>query len=248
MSGGESRGFFAWLFGGSGRAEGTRVYSQEEIGLRELGGERRELDEEQQGFTVERAAEVIRDLPPDVSRESAVRIVRGTLEAAGVNVEDLGRSTDRRRARFNSEIELSEKRIREVKEATNEVVRSLEEQIERAREARDGSISEEEARISGARASIRDLLQVRSFFGFSEADESVEGVSPSDDTQVLEPLDESIERPFSDSEGEQAYGQNKRDEEHSESWGTSGDADETRVMRRRGPLAEEDGGGGEDKR
>ena len=69
--------FFSRVFAGSTEGEETSIYASEEIGMPET-------DESEglaaHGFTVERAAEVIRNLPPEVPRPAAVRIVRGTLE------------------------------------------------------------------------------------------------------------------------------------------------------------------------
>src|SRR5215207_10218102 len=156
--------FFSRVFAGSTEGEGTSIYSSDEIGMPET-------DESEglaaHGFTVERAAEVIRNLPPEVPRPAAVRIVRGTLEAAGINVNDLASSTGAREAKLNSEIELSESRIHEFKEKTDEVIRTYEAEIRKAREARDFGISEEERKISASRSGLEDVEKVRDFFGLS---------------------------------------------------------------------------------
>src|SRR3712207_2707079 len=93
------QGFLSRMFSGpeAEEEEGTAVYSVEEVGLTE------EEAVEPRGFTVGRAAEVIRNLPPEVPRLSAVRIVRGTLEAAGIDVSDLATSTRARESKLNSE-------------------------------------------------------------------------------------------------------------------------------------------------
>jgi hypothetical protein len=193
-------GFFSRVF--SGNLDGgdeTTIYSDEEIGVGETGGERVGT----RGFTVERAAEVIRNLPPEVPRPAAVRIVRGTLEAAGINVNDLASSTGAREAKLNSEIELSESRIQEFKEKTDEVIRTYEAEIRKAREARDFGISEEERKISASRSGLEDVERVRDFFGLSgegqPAAEDPAGYSttsdlapgdPEEETRVMEPADE----------------------------------------------------------
>src|SRR3712207_2201183 len=151
------QGFLSRMFSGpeAEEEEGTAVYSVEEVGVTE------EETVESRGFTVERAAEVIRNLPPEVPRLSAVRIVRGTLEAAGIDVADLASSTKARESKLASEIELRRGRIQELKEKTEEVIRSYELEIRKAREARDFGISEEERRIEGAqigRASCRERV------------------------------------------------------------------------------------------
>ena len=122
------------------------------------------------------------NLPPEVPRPAAVRIVRGTLEAAGINLDDLASSTRARESKLNSEIELSEGRIQELKEKTEEVIRSYEAEIRKAREARDFGISEEERKISTSRSGLEDVERVRDFFGLSgEASEDQAGYSTTTD-------------------------------------------------------------------
>lgn len=211
----ERKGFFARLFGGGGDDEGeTRVYSNEEIGSGERREESpREIEQHPYGFTVERAAEIIDDLPPDVSPESAVRIVRGTLTAAGIRVEDLERSTRARQTKLRSEIGLARGRQEELEERADEVIRSLKEEIRKAEQARDNGVTEEESRVERANAGLEDIKRVRRFFDFHVEDDEnetgeVTAIRPvSDDTQVFAPFD--------------------ADEQE--------DADQTRVLRRPGP-------------
>ena len=203
----------------SGNLEGedeTAIYSAEEVGVGESGGETLGT----RGFTVERAAEVIKNLPPEVPRPAAVRIVRGTLEAAGINVDDLASSTGARESKLNSEIQLSQGRIQELKDKTEDVIRSYEEEIRKAREARDFGISEEERKVSASRSGLEDVARVRDFFGLprSEDDEAtasdLAGYSTTSDlppgeggeeTQVMEPASEDdtqiLRRPGPLSEG-----------------------------------------------
>ncbi len=205
------RGFFSKLFGGREDEDETRVYSAEEMGMRRFSSSRRRETEEerhqQQGFTVERAAEIIDDLPPEVPRESAVRIVRGTLLAAGIRVEDLERNTRKREAKLNSEMNLARERQEELRRRTEEAVRSLEEEIRRAREALDTGTAEEEENISRALASLEEVRRVRNFFGFSAYVE--------EDTDAMS----------AEAQGVGSY-----------------DQDKTEIIRRPGPLADEEGG------
>ena len=201
------KGFFSRIRGGEGGEDETRIYSAEELGASRRSPERQEPEEEQHGFTAERAAEIIDDLPPEVPRESALRIVRGTLEAAGVRVDDLERSTRVREAKLSSEIELARSRQRELRERTDEVVRSLEEEIRKAREARDTGVSTEEQRVSRASTGLDGLRRVRAFFGFPEIEEEGEETgeieideagdpeadTSGDETHILEPLDTSAD-------------------------------------------------------
>ena len=190
------RGFFSRILGGDTNEDETRVFSAEEVGTRRSEGGEEPDEEEQrpQGFTVERASEVIDDLPPDVPQESALRIVRGTLTAAGIKVEDLERSSRVRESKLNSEMDLARARQEEIRRGTEEVVRSLEEEIRKAREDRDTGIAQEEDRISRASAGIEGIKRVRAFFGFPEPEEErIAGPAedpPMDETRVFESFDE----------------------------------------------------------
>ncbi len=201
--------FFSRVFAGSTEGEGTSIYSSEEIGAGMPG-----TDESEglaaHGFTVERAAEVIRNLPPEVPRPAAVRIVRGTLEAAGIDIAELEASTRARESKLNSEIELSENRIQQFKDETEEVIRNLEDQIRKAREARDFGVSEEEGKISSAESGLDNIDMVRDFFGLpqEEADEPPADPAAGEETQVMDGVED--------------------DEEE----------DDTQILRRPGPLSD----------
>ncbi|HZC18825.1 MAG TPA: hypothetical protein VE225_03875 [Rubrobacteraceae bacterium] len=185
-----SWGFFSRIFGRN--ADEARSYSVEETEA----GDPEKREEEQQssyGFSVERAARIIDHLPPDVSRESAVRIVRGTLEAAGIKIEDLERSTRAREAKLGSEIELARNRQNDLRERTEDVVRSLQEEMRTVREACDIGIAEEEEKVSRANAGLREMKRVRAFFGFPETERektAAPATDPTgDETQDLDALD-----------------------------------------------------------
>lgn len=200
--------FFSRVFAGSTEGEGTAIYSSEEVGTGMPG-----TDESEglaaHGFTVERAAEVIRNLPPEVPRPAAVRIVRGTLEAAGIDIAELESSTRTTESKLNSEIDLSENRIQQFKVETEEVIRSLEDEIRKAREARDFGVSEEERKISSAEAGLDNIDVVRDFFGLAQedADEPPADPAAGEETQVMEGVEDEEE-------------------------------DDTQVLRRPGPLSE----------
>jgi hypothetical protein len=206
-------GFFSKIFGGSANEDETRVFSPQELRRKEpIQGEpareepareepgREEPEEEQRGgFTVERAVEIIDDLPLDVPRESALRIVHGTLTAAGVRVENLERSTRTREAKLGSEIERARSRQRELQERTDETVRSLEEEIRRAHEVRESGLAEEDERISRASVGLKNIKRVRAFFGFPKveedrlaepADKLPASEPPAEETRVFEPFDD----------------------------------------------------------
>ena len=189
--------FFSRVFAGSTEGEETAIFSSEEVGATAP-----------HGFTVESAAEVIKNVPPDVPRPAAVRIVRGTLEAAGIDIAELESSTRARESKLNSEIDHSETRIQQLKDETVQVIRNLEDEIRKAREARDFGISEEERKIASAETSRDNIDMVRKFFGMPQED----SLSPADpaageETQAMESVKEEEE-------------------------------DETRVLRRRDPLSD----------
>ena len=198
-------GFLSRMFSGNADEEGTAVYSAEDVGAGETGRETMEP----RSFTVERAADIIRNLPPEVPQPAAVRIVRGTLEAAGIDIAELTTSTRARESKLNSEIELSQSRIQELKDKTEEVIRTYEGEIRKAREARDFGISDEERRISEARSGLEDVEKVRDFFGVSEDDYSTTGDLSGD---LAEEETQVMERP---------------------------DEDDTEILRRPGPLSED---------
>jgi hypothetical protein len=197
--------FFTRVFAGSTEGEGTSIYSAEDIGtgMDEPGGQ------SAHGFTVERAAEVIKNLPPEVPRLSAVRIVRGTLEAAGIDIAELESSTRARESRLNSEIDLSEGRIQQLKDETEEVIRNLEDEIRKAREARNFGVSEEEHKIQAAETGLDNIDLVREFFGLPQEEEPPADTADTagEETQVMEGVEEETE-------------------------------DETQVLRRPGPLSD----------
>jgi hypothetical protein len=197
--------FFSRVFAGSTEGEGTSIYSTEEISMP---GTEESEGLAAQVFTVERAAEVIRNLPPEVPRPAAVRIVRGTLEAAGIDIAELEASTRARESRLNSEIDLSENRIQQYKDETEEVIRDLEDQIRKAREARDFGVTEEERKISSAESGLDNIDMVRDFFGLpqEEADEPPADPAAGEETQVME--------------------------------GVEDEEDDTQILRRPGPLSD----------
>jgi hypothetical protein len=121
-----------------------------------------------------------------------VRIVRGTLEAAGIDIAELETSTRARESKLNSEIDLSENRIQRFKDETEEVIRNLEGEILKAREARDFGVSEEERKISSAEAGLDNIDTVRDFFGLSQ-EEADEPPAAGEETQVMEGVEDEEE-------------------------------------------------------
>jgi hypothetical protein len=203
------QGFLSRMISGNDaeEEEETAVYSTEEVGASQ------EEKVEPQGLTVERAAEIIKNLPPEVPRPAAVRIVRKTLEATGTDIADLMTSTRARESKLNSEIELRQRRVQELKDNTEEVIQSHEFEIRKAREARDFGISEEEGRIAGARSGLEDVERVRDFFGLRDNAETTSDLAAGERTQTMERVDEDdteiLRRPGPLSEDYRSTGENR---------------------------------------
>ncbi len=166
----------------------TSTYSVEEIGTR--GSKRRgepKGEHPPRGFSVERATEMIDDLPSDVAQENAARIVRGALVAAGIELSNFDRSTRAQVSKLSAEIELARNRQKEVQEKTEETVRSLKEEIRKAQESCDSIVAYEEKKISSASATLKEVRRVRAFFDLlkTEGEESSDSVEQG--MQVLEP-------------------------------------------------------------
>ncbi len=226
------KGFLSWVLGEEADQEGTVVYSKDDVGISDL-----DESQEPHGFTVERADEIIQDLPSDVPRASAVTIVRRTLSAAGIDVEDLRRSSSRREAKLSSEIELSQGRMQELREKTDEHIASLEREIRKAREDRDSGVNKEEKRISRARTGLEKVERVREFFSLpkDDAEQEQQSSEPSDTPQRPDRRSEQQrpERRSRPSAGEETQVMNAvgRDEEEP--------GEETQAVRHQGPLSEE---------
>ena len=217
--------FFTRMFKEQGAGEGTSVYSRAEIGADDP--EAREASPHSRAFTVERAAEVIKNLPPEVPRPAAVRIVRQTLEAAGIDIDELDSSTRARESRLESEIDLSENRIRKLKEDTEGVIRNLEEQIRKAREARNFGVAEQERKIDEAEAGLEDIDMVRGFFGLPQNSQEEEPQQPSEETTA-----------GGDAEGDETQIIRAAGDDAGPTDGPG--EDDTQVLRQPGPLSDSD--------
>jgi hypothetical protein len=181
--------FFSRILGRDVDEDEGRIDSAEAFGTRrskkrnasELGGQ-------QWDSAVELVVETIDDLPSNFPRDSAIRIVRRTLAAAGIEIADFNRCTWARIPQIGSEIELARSREKEFKEKTEEEIRSLEAEIRQAREAYETIRAKEEGEISRASKELENIKRVRTFFGFSDM-EADENASASDEaTEVRGPL------------------------------------------------------------
>ena len=148
--------------------EESSTYSAEEVGTRRFkrGGSEEE-GQPPRGFTIERVAEMLDELPSDVSRESSSHIVRAALAAAGtlsVELSNFDRSTSERASKLSSEIEIARSRQKEFRERTEQTVHALEEEIRKAREACEAALIEENKKIARASAALKEVERVRTFF------------------------------------------------------------------------------------
>jgi hypothetical protein len=145
--------------------EESSTYSAEEVGTRRF--KRGGSEEERQpprGFTIERVAEMLDELPSDVSRERASHIVRAALTAAGIELSNFDRSTSERASQLSSAIELARTRQKEFRERTEETVHALEEEIRKAREDCEAGLIEEKKKVARASAALTEVERVRTFF------------------------------------------------------------------------------------
>ena len=164
------------IFGEDAEEDRSSIVSAEAFGIRRSTTRNApKVGRQPWDFAVELVVETIDDLPSNVPRDSAVRIVRRTLAAAGIEVRDFNRCTWARMPQINSEIQLARRRDKEFKEKTEQDIRSLEEEIRKARENYQTIRAKEEEEISRASKELENLKRVRAFFGFSdmEGDEDV---------------------------------------------------------------------------
>jgi hypothetical protein len=164
--------FLSKLLGRGADEDDSRTHSAEEIGTRRS-RRKGEPEEGQQprGFSIQSIAETIADLPSTVPREHAVLIVRRTLVAVGIKLSELDVSTRAQESKLSSEIELARNRQKEVREKTAETVRSLEEELQRAREDCDNIVAYEEKKISRASATLKEVRRMRAFFDLPKPEE-----------------------------------------------------------------------------
>ena len=153
---------------GSAKAFGTRRSKNRSVP---------EVGERQWDFAVKLVVETIEDLPSNVPRDSAVRIVKRTLAAAGIEIGDFNKRTWARMPQISHEIELARSREQEFKEKTERDIRSLEGEIRKAQEAYETIRAKEEEESSRASKELENIKRVRAFFGFSDM-EGDKDVSP----------------------------------------------------------------------
>lgn len=180
--------FLSRILGRDADEEEARIDSVEGFGMARP-GKRSEPDVGGQSwdFAIKLAIESIDDLPSNFPQDRAVRIVRRTLAAAGIEIADFNSCTWTRMSQISSEMELARSREREFQEKTEESIRYLEAEIRKAREAYQTVLAKEEKEISRASKELENLRRIRAFFGFSET-EAEKNISPSEETRVPGPL------------------------------------------------------------
>jgi hypothetical protein len=185
--------FFSRILGRDVDEDEGRIDSAEAFGMRRSKKRNAsELGEQPWDSAVEIVVETIDDLPSNFPRDSAVRIVKRTLAAAGIEIGDFNRRTWARMPQINSEIELARRRDKEFKEKTEEDIRALEGEIRKAREAYETIRAKEEGEISRASKELEDIKRVRAFFGFSDIDSDMEAdentSASNEEKEVRDPL------------------------------------------------------------
>ena len=185
-----ANGFLGRLLGRDGaRDDSGTYYSGEEIGTREAGRGAPEVGQQPRSSTIEHLAGVIADLPSGVPWQSAVLVVRKTLDAAGVKLSEVDASARTLESKLSTEIELAQDRQKEFREKTQEAVRSLAEEIRKAREACEDVVAYEERKISRDRALLEKARRVRAFFELPDTEGEDTGPAEQGTQQLLEPSD-----------------------------------------------------------
>ena len=157
--------FFSRILGTDVDADEDRTDLAETFGMkRSRKRNASELGEQPWDSAVDLVVEILNDLPSNFPQDSAIRIVRRTLSAAGIEIGEFNRRTWARIPQISSEIELARRRDKEFKEKTEEDIRSLEGEIRKAREAYETIRVKKEGEIARAsRASetprLRSLTQ-----------------------------------------------------------------------------------------
>ena len=182
--------FFARMLGRDADKDEGRIDSVKAFGMRRSKTRNEsELGEQPWDSAVELVVETIDDLPSNFPQDSAIRIVKRTLSAAGIEIGEFNRCTWARMPQINSEIELARKREKEFKEKTEEDIRSLEGEIRKAREAYEAVRAKEEGEISRASKELENIKRVRSFFGFSDMERDENESASGEATEERGPLD-----------------------------------------------------------
>jgi hypothetical protein len=157
--------------GGDGSTDSVEAIGMRRSKKRDESG----LGDQRWDSAVKLVVETIDDLPSNFPRDSAVRIVKRTLAAAGIEIADFNKRTWARIPQIGAEIELARSREQEFKKKTQEDIRALEEEIKKARKAYETIRMEEEAEISRASKELENIKRVRAFLGFSDMDSETEG-------------------------------------------------------------------------
>ena len=134
-----------------------------------------ELGEHPWNSAVKLVVETIDDLPSNFPRDSAVRIVKRTLAAAGIEIGDFNKRTWARMPQIRDEMKLARSREQEFRKKTEEDIRALEVEIRKTQKAYETIRAQEEEEISRASKELENIKRVRAFLGFSDMDSDPEG-------------------------------------------------------------------------
>jgi hypothetical protein len=181
--------FFSRILGRDVDVDEDRTDSAETFGMgRSKKRNASELGEQPWDSAVDLVVEILNDLPSNFPQDSAIRIVKRTLSAAGIEIGDFNRHTWARIPQISSEIELARRRDKEFKEKTEEDIRSLEGEIRKAREAYEAVRAKEEEEISRASKELETIKRVRAFFGFSDMERDENESASGEATEERGPL------------------------------------------------------------
>ena len=170
------------IFGEDAEEDRTSIVSAEAFGIRRSTTRSApKVEGHAWDFAVELVVETIDDLPSNFPQDIAVRIVQRTLAAAGIEIGEFNKCTWARMPQINSEIELARRRDKEFEEKTEQDIRSLEEEIRKAREGYETIRAKEEEEISRASKELENIKRARAFFGFSDT-EGEKNVRPEGET------------------------------------------------------------------
>src|ERR671912_1430008 len=102
------------IFGEDAEEDRTSIVSAEAFGIRRsTTGSAPKVEGHAWDFAVELVVETIDDLPSNFPRDSAVRIVKRTLAAAGIEIGDFNKCTWARMPQIRDEMKLARSREQE---------------------------------------------------------------------------------------------------------------------------------------
>ncbi|MDQ3639652.1 MAG: hypothetical protein M3426_17015, partial [Actinomycetota bacterium] len=115
------------------------------------------------------------------------------------------------------------------KDDTEDVIRNLEDQIRKAREARNFGVAEQERKVEEAESGLEDIDMVRGFFGLPQNGQEEGPQQPSEETTS-----------GGDAEGDETQIIRTAGEDDGATAAGGAGEDDTQVLRQPGPLSDSD--------